>query len=69
MDIRIKFGLRVKELRTKNKLSQESFALSAEIDRTYVQSIEKGRRNVSITTIQKIATAFDISIESLLKNL
>jgi len=69
MDIKVKFGLRVKELRTRKKMSQESFAILAEIDRTYIQSIEKGVRNVSITTIEKIAIAFDISIESLLKNL
>lgn len=50
-------------------MSQESFAILAEIDRTYIQSIEKGKRNVSITTIEKIAVAFNMSIESLLKNL
>lgn len=69
MDIKVKFGLRVKELRIQKNMSQESFAISAEIDRTYIQSIEKGKRNVSITTIEKIAVAFDISIEALLKNL
>lgn len=69
MDIKVKFGLRVKELRIQKNMSQESFAILAEIDRTYIQSIEKGKRNVSITTIEKIAVAFNMSIESLLKNL
>jgi transcriptional regulator with XRE-family HTH domain len=68
MDIKHKFGLRVKELRMLKNMSQESLANSAEIDRTYIQSIEKGNRNVSITVIKKIATALDMSIETLLKN-
>lgn len=60
MDIKVKFGLRVKELRIQKKMSQESFAISAEVDRTYIQSIEKGVRNVSITTIEKIAVVFEL---------
>lgn len=69
MDIKVKFGLRIKELRIQNNLSQESLAHSADIDRTYIQSIEKGKRNISITTIEKLAGALNISIETLLKNL
>lgn len=69
MSIKEQFGIRIKELRTQKKLSQESLANSADIDRTYIQSIEKGKRNVSITTVEKLANALNISIETLFKNL
>lgn len=65
MDIKIKFGQKVKELRLEKGLSQEAFAHLAELDRTYISSIEKGDRNVSITVIEKIATALDIEITKL----
>lgn len=69
MNIKVKFGLRIKEIRLKNHISQEGLALKADIDRTYIQSIESGKRNVSLVTIEKLANAFDISIDNLLKNI
>jgi transcriptional regulator with XRE-family HTH domain len=67
MDIKAKFGLKVKELRSKKGWSQEKLALNADLDRTYIPSIESGKRNVSITVIEKIAKAFQIETEELLK--
>jgi len=61
MDIRIKIGLRIKELRKANGLSQEQLALKAEIDRTYMASVENGKRNVAIVNIEKILSALEIS--------
>ena len=69
MDIKQKFGLRIRDIRQQKGISQEGLAYIAEIDRTYVQSIESGKRNVSIITIEKLAKAFDMSIDNLLKNL
>ena len=69
MDIRKKFGKRVKELRQTKGLSQEGLANFAELDRTYIPSIEKGERNVSIEVIQKLSVAFGIKISELLKGL
>ena len=69
MDIRKKFGKRVKELRQSKGLSQEELAHLAELDRTYIPSIEKGERNVSIEVIQKLSIAFGIKISELLKGL
>lgn len=65
MDIRLKFGLKIKELRKLKGLSQEKLANLAEIDRTYLPTIEKGERNVSITVIEKLATALDVNIKDL----
>ena len=61
MEIQQKFGKRLKELRLQSNLSQEALALKAEIDRTYMTSVENGKRNISIKNIYKILTALDIS--------
>lgn len=62
LDIRQKIGVRLRELRTKKGLSQEKFSFVCELDRTYVASIEQGKRNVSVANIEKIASALDMSI-------
>ena len=67
MDIRTKIGLRIKELRKAKGLSQEQLALKAEIDRTYMASVENGKRNVAIVNIEKIIVALDESFESFFK--
>lgn len=59
------FGDRVRELRTQQGLSQEKFALIAGLDRTYLASLEKGKRNVSILNLQKIANALGMTISEL----
>jgi transcriptional regulator with XRE-family HTH domain len=69
MDIRKQFGKRVKQLRQENELSQEGLAHLAELDRTYIPSIEKGERNVSLEVIQKLSKAFKIKISELLKGI
>ena len=65
MTIKEKFGNRVKELRKSQKLSQEKFALQIDMDRTYLASIESGKRNVSLENISKIADGLEISLEDL----
>ncbi|MCC6720944.1 MAG: helix-turn-helix transcriptional regulator [Bacteroidia bacterium] len=68
MDIKKKFGKKVKLLRIEKGWSQEKLALSADLDRTYIPSIEKGERNVSITVVEKIAKAFKVSVSELFKD-
>ena len=62
MDIRNKIGIRLRELRNVKGLSQEKFSFVCELDRTYIASIEQGKRNVSIANIEKIAKALDITV-------
>jgi transcriptional regulator with XRE-family HTH domain len=62
MDIRKKVGLRIRELRQNLKLTQEALAFKAEIDKTYVNEVENGKRNVSVINLEKIVTALDVSI-------
>lgn len=62
MNIKEKLGIRLRELRISKGLSQEKFSFKCGLDRTYVASIEQGKRNVSIVNIEKIANACEISI-------
>jgi transcriptional regulator with XRE-family HTH domain len=65
MDIRKRFGQNVKRLRTASSLSQEQLSHLAEVDRTYIPSIEKGNRNVSIVVAERIAVALGVTIQDL----
>ena len=69
MTIKEKFGYRVKELRLARNLSQEKFALQIDMDRTYLASIESGKRNVSLENINKIASGLGISLEDLFRGI
>ena len=64
-----KFGQRIKFLRNNLGISQEKFALSIDMDRTYYASVENGRRNISIKNIAKIADGLGISLDELFKGL
>lgn len=61
-DIKQTLGKRVKELRDLLKLSQEALADKAELDRTFINHVENGRRNISIDNIRKIVHALEVSI-------
>ncbi len=63
--IQKKFGLAIKKLREETGLSQEKFALSIGMDRTYYASVEAGKRNISLQNIYKIADGFDVSVSAL----
>lgn len=59
MDIRVKFGTKVKFLRENKGYSIEYLANISHVDRNYISDIEKGKRNVSITIMEKIICALD----------
>ena len=62
MDIRLVVGKRVKDLRNKIGISQEELAEIAGLDRTYITSVECGKRNLSIVNIEKLAKALNVSL-------
>lgn len=64
-DIRIRFGLAVKKRRLELGISQEELAGRSELHRTYVADIERGARNVSLLSIEKIAKGLGLSIGDL----
>ena len=62
-------GQRIRELRNNKGISQEKFALSIGMDRTYFASVEAGKRNISIVNIEKIAHGLDVSLSELFPGL
>jgi transcriptional regulator with XRE-family HTH domain len=50
-------------LRDINKMSQKDLAYSSDLDRSYIASVENGKRNISIVNIEKIACALDLSLK------
>lgn len=63
MNIQVKVGQRIKELRAQLGISQEALANKAEIDRTYVTDVENGRRNISIQNIEKLVISLEVSLK------
>jgi len=63
VDVKLKIGQRIKELRELTSMSQKDLAYAADLDRSYIASIENGQRNVSIVNIEKIATALNVTIK------
>lgn len=64
-DMQKEFGIALKKLREETGISQEKFALSIGMDRTYYASVEAGKRNISLQNICKIAKGFDLPVSAL----
>lgn len=64
VDVKIKIGQRIKELREVSNMSQKDLSYIADLDRSYIASIENGQRNVSIVNIEKIATALNVTLNT-----
>lgn len=64
-DICKQFGLTVKKYRLEKKLSQEKLAEITGLHRTYISSMERGFRSISLKNIEKIANALEIEIHQL----
>lgn len=69
MEIKKSFGLKIQKLRQKAGYSQEKFSLLIDMDRTYYASVEKGRRNISLVNIKKIADGFGITLAELFSDI
>ena len=61
------FGRRVRELRLERGVSQEDFAKIVGLDRTYISSLERGKRNVSLRNIHRLAEALGVAMRDLLQ--
>lgn len=62
-----KFGLNVQRYRNKLGLTQEEVAELSGLHRTYISSVERGQRSISLNNIEKISTALGVDIYLLFK--
>jgi transcriptional regulator with XRE-family HTH domain len=61
-----RIGNHIRELRIAADLSQEKLAFACDLDRTYIGSVERGERNISVINLRKIAKALGIKVPVLL---
>ncbi len=62
-------GQRIREIRKEKGYSQEELASRADLDRTYMTSVECGRRNISIVNLHKIAKALGVTMEEMFRGI
>jgi len=61
------FSNNVRKYRIKQNLSREELAEKAGVHRTYIGSVERGERNITINVMEKICVALEIPITDLFK--
>ena len=61
-----RFGRRLREIREASGVSQEELAGQAGVHRTYVGLLERGERNVTLRTIERIAAALGVEMADLM---
>jgi two-component system, response regulator len=65
VELKLRLGNAIKQHRSALGISQEELAARAGLHRTYVSEVERGERNPSITSIEKLAQALEVSFTSL----
>lgn len=64
MKLQEKIGKRIRSLREEKKLKQEELAWQANLDRTYMNHVENGKRNITLGSLEKILVALGVNFES-----
>lgn len=62
MTIRVLFAQNLRKIRQEKNISQERLAEMAGLHRTYISSVERAGRNISLDNIEKLAHALDVNI-------
>lgn len=62
----MRFGQHIAQLRKNAEMSQEDLSARSELDRTYISGVERGKRNLSLGNILKLARALDTHPKNLL---
>ena len=65
-DVLVRFGRKLRKVRLKVGVSQEKLAELAGLHRTYVSSVERGKRNISLVNIERLAVALGVSLRELM---
>lgn len=68
INLRTKFGIRLRALREQAGLSQEAFADKCGYARSYMSRLERGQGNPSLDAIEVLAAALKVPVTSLFEN-
>lgn len=66
-DLLLAFGQTIRKIRLSRNISQEQFADICELHRTYISDVELGKRNVSLENIDRMATALNMTITEIFR--
>lgn len=61
-NINVRFGKRISKLRREQNISQEDFAFSCNVHRTYIGAIERGEKSPTLNTIEKLAKGLNVPL-------
>jgi transcriptional regulator with XRE-family HTH domain len=67
MDPRVVVGINLQKVRRERSLSQEELSFRSGVTRAYISGLEAGRRNPTILSLARIATALDVTIADLVR--
>ncbi len=67
MDVRQRVGLNLQALRRAKGLSQEELAHRSQIHQTYLSGVERGKRNPTVTVLERLAGALEVEVEDLVR--
>ena len=69
MDLRVVVGRNVRALREQRGLAQDALAHDAGIHVTYLSGVENGRRNITLSVVERLAAALGVAEARLLDRL
>lgn len=65
-DVSARFGLRLRELRRSRNMTQLRMAVDFGIDRSFISDVERGRKSISLHTLEILALGLNVSLSNLL---
>ena len=68
-DVTSRFGLRLRQLRRDRNLTQLQMARRFGLDRSYISEVERGRKSISLVTLELIAMGFRMSLSDVMTDL
>jgi DNA-binding XRE family transcriptional regulator len=66
-DVNARFGLRLRELRCTQNMTQLRMAVDFGIDRSFISDVERGRKSISLPTLEILALGLNLSLSDLFK--
>ncbi|HEY0758381.1 MAG TPA: helix-turn-helix transcriptional regulator [Acidisarcina sp.] len=69
MDVSRRFGLRLRQLRRERSLTQLKMASQFGIDRSFISDVERGRKSISLLTLEIVALGLRVSLSELLQDI